>query len=100
MGNKITGLLCPPGSKPKLIDIENDTCSLEKMLEGPVGIKELGDDGICLLFNDDGDIKDLVINRVIQGEPIYGSCFFCRKEGAAFISLTPEEIKELEHLLS
>lgn len=100
MGNKITGLLCPPGTKPKLIVTENDIRSLEELLEGRVGIKELGDDGICLLFNEDGDIKGLVVNRVIQGEPIYGSCFFCRKEGDALVSLSEEEIKELENLLS
>ncbi|KUO64693.1 MAG: hypothetical protein APF84_06130 [Gracilibacter sp. BRH_c7a] len=100
MNNKITVLLCPPGSKPKLIEIYNEVKVMEELLEGRLGIKVLEEDGICLVFNDEGHTKALDLNRVIQEDPIFGSCFFCRKEGERFTSLTEEEILDLEHLLA
>lgn len=96
----ITVLLCSPRKKPKLIKISNEIQIIEELLEGTLGIKELEKDGICLLFNDIGHIKALDINRVIQGDPIFGSCIFCRKKGDELISLTEDEIKDLEHLLA
>lgn len=94
----ITVLLCPPGQKPQLIQISNTVQEIEGLLGGTLGIKEL-DDGIFLLFNDLGHQKALDLNRVIQDDPIFGSCIFCRKEGYKFTSLNYEEIKELENLL-
>lgn len=96
----ITVLFCPPGQKPKLMQIQNDVQALEEVLEGTLGIKVLGEDGICLLYNDIGDKKALDLNRVIQAEPIFGSCIFCRKKEDKLHSLTEEEIKDLEHLLA
>ncbi|NLI92856.1 MAG: DUF3846 domain-containing protein [Peptococcaceae bacterium] len=92
-------LLCPPGKKPQLIEISNEIPKIEELLEGSLGVKVLGD-GLCLLFDDDGHKKDLVINRLIQGDPIFGYCIFCRKDGEQFTSLTDEEIQDLENLLA
>jgi len=100
MAKMIKVLLCPPGKKPQLAEIENDVASIETLLEGTLGVKELEKDGICLLFNDIGDCKALDLNRVIQGDPIFGSCIFCRKQQDTFISLTDEEIQDLENLLA
>lgn len=93
-------LLCPPGSKPELFEVKNDTAAIEEVLQGPIGIKYLEADGLCLLFNDLGDKLALDINRVVQQDPIFGSCIFCRKQGDTLQSLTVEEITDLEHLLA
>ncbi|HHV64290.1 MAG TPA: DUF3846 domain-containing protein [Peptococcaceae bacterium] len=96
----ITCLFCPPGKKPELRQISNKVEDIEVLLEGPLGIIELEEDGLCLLFNDIGEKKALDLNRVIKGDPIFGSCIFCRKVGDQLNSLTEEEIQELEYLLS
>mgnify|MGYP000910282948 CR=1 FL=1 len=96
----ITVLLCPAGKKPELIRISNEVEAIEELLEGTLGIKELEKNGICLLFNDIGHKKALDINRVIQGDPILGSCIFCRKKNDKLESLTEDEIKDLEYLLA
>ncbi|MGI6449682.1 MAG: DUF3846 domain-containing protein [Desulfitobacteriia bacterium] len=96
----ITVLLCRPGEKPELFQISNDVQVIEEFLDGPLGVIEMDDDGICLLFNDLGHKKALDLNRVIQGDPIFGLCFFCRKEGDRFASLKEEEIQELKYLLA
>lgn len=100
MNDEITILLCPPGSKPKLRKIANESKVMEELLGGRLGIKVLEENGLCLVFNDEGDAKALDLNRVIQEDPIFGSCFFCRQEGDMFQSLTDEEIEDLEHLLA
>ncbi len=100
MAEIIKVLHCPPGKKPNLMQIKNDIESIEEFLEGPLATKELGENGLCALFNDIGHGKDLPINRVIQGDAIFGSCIFCRKEGDTFISLTDDEITDLENLLA
>lgn len=100
MAEIIHVLLCTPGKKPKLIQIENDVTYIEEFLEGILAIKELEENGLCLLYNEIGEAKDLTINRVIQGDTIFGSCIFCRKEGDKFTSLTEEEIEDLENLLA
>lgn len=96
----ITVLLCPAGKKPELIEISNDMPVIQDLLEGILGVKELDADGICLIYNESGDKKALEINRVIQGETIYGSCIFCRKAGDKLASLNEDEIKDLVHLLA
>lgn len=100
MKNTITVLFCPPGSKPKLMKIDNDIQSIEKLLEGRLGVKILEEDGVCVVFNDEGDKKALDLNRVIQEDPIFGSCFFCRRDEHGFKSLNDEEIQDLENLLA
>ncbi len=100
MKDEITILLCPPGSKPKLMKITNERKVMEELLGGRLGIKVLEENGICLVFNDEGDAKALDLNRVIQEDPIFGSCFFCRQVGEQFQSLTEEEIQDLENLLA
>ncbi len=100
MAEKIKVLLCPPGKKPQLTEIENEIASIEEILDGVLGVKVLDDSGMCLLFNDIGDRKALDLNRVIQNDPIFGSCIFCRKDGERFISLTDDEIQDLENLLA
>lgn len=97
---KMTVLFCPAGKKPELKQISDDIQSIEELLDGVLGIKELEKDGICLLFNDIGHKKALDLNRVIQGVPIFGSCIFCRKEGDKLFSLNKDEIQDLEHLLT
>lgn len=99
MAEIINVLLCAPQKKPQLFQIKNDKASLEEKLEGMLGFKELGD-GLCVLFNDLGDKLALDLNRVIQGDAIFGSCIFCRKEGDVFVSLSEEEITDLENLLA
>ncbi len=100
MNEEITILLCPPGAKPMLKQITNERIVIEELLGGRLGIKVLEENGICLVFNDEGDTKALDLNRVIQEDPIFGSCFFCRREGENFVSLTDEEIQDLENLLA
>lgn len=100
VNEEITILLCPPGSKPKLMKIANERKAMEELLGGRLGIKVLEENGICLVFNDEGDAKALDLNRVIQEDPIFGSCFFCRQEGEQFQSLLDEEIQDLENLLA
>ena len=100
MNNPITVLFCPPGSKPKLMHIDKDTGAIEELLEGRLGIKVLEEDGLCVVFNDEGDKKALDLNRVIQEDPIFGSCFFCRRDESGLKSLTKEEINDLENLLA
>jgi hypothetical protein len=100
MAEMIKVLFCPPGQKPKLLVMSNEIPEIEKLLDGRLGVKDLGDGGIFLLYNDEGDKKALDINRLIQQEPIFGACIFCRQDGDRFASLTDEEITDLEHLLS
>lgn len=99
-GKNITILFCPPGSKPQIKQIKNDIETFETLVEGPIGVKVLEEDGLCLIFNDMGDRKALDINRVIQGDPIFGACIFCRINGENFTSLREDEIQELQYLLS
>lgn len=100
MSNKITILFCPPGSKPKLMEIVNESKVMEELVDGCLGVKILEENGVCVVFNDEGHTKALDLNRVIQADPIFGNCFFCRKEGDSFQSLTEEEVQELEFLLA
>ena len=79
--------------------ISNEIKVMEELLEGRIGVKELEENGICIVFNDEGETKALDLNRVIQEDPIFGSCFFCRKQGGSLVSLTEDEIEELEFLL-
>lgn len=97
--NRIRVLFCPPGQKPQLIFIDNSIEAIELLLEGPVGTKNIDDDGLCILFNDHGHKKALDLNRVVQDDPIFGSCIFCRKSNGQYLSLKEDEQTELESML-
>ncbi len=97
---EISVLFCPPGKKPGLIKVNNEIRALEELLKGALEVKVIEEDGLCLLFNAFGDGLGLELNRVVQGDPIFGPCLFCRREADHFVSLQDEELRELENLLS
>ncbi|MFA6807718.1 MAG: DUF3846 domain-containing protein [Eubacteriales bacterium] len=99
MFEKVTILFCAPQSKPELIEIENTVSKMEEIVKGPINAKTLDDNGLCVITNELGEVKDLALNRVIHEEPIFGPCFFCRKNGEEFISLFKEEQEDLKNLL-
>jgi hypothetical protein len=93
---KITVLLCEPQAKPRVEDIDPDPVALAELLTGAVHIMDLGE-GLCVVFDEDGNKKIKDLNRVIDSAAIFGLCIFCRHDEKG--GLLPLEADEITNLL-
>lgn len=96
----ITVLLIEPMKKPKIIQIENELKSLQKVVGGLIQTIYPYDDPVALVCNDEGKLMGLPPNRLLKdetGKPYDMLCgtFFIVGLGAEdFKSLTPEQINK------
>ncbi|WP_041444777.1 DUF3846 domain-containing protein [Syntrophobotulus glycolicus] len=96
---EISVLICKPQSKPELGTIENRTEIIKEIIGGDYIIHVVEEDGLSILYDPDG--KDVhTLNRLIGGEPIFGTVIFCRSKGQELFSLSEDELEDMNYLLS
>ena len=93
--NKIKGLLVKVKEKPVVVEFENNYKNLCNFVEGRLEAVYL-DRGICLFCNEEGKIKGLNGNRMLEnGDIIAGNFIIVGDNGEGEnISLTEEQIEK------
>lgn len=83
-----------PVNQPlRLIEVENDVESIQKLIGGYFAVIKIRED-ICCIFDEDGMLKMLPTNYYIDEYGwIVGNVLFCSFEESELTSLNDEQIK-------
>ena len=94
----MTVLYFPVKGDPVEADIKGDLKSMQELVHGYIEAVTLPDN-LVLVCNEEGHLLRLEINRHILfgAYPIAGPFFVCRRRGNRWISLTKEDIDNLQH---
>lgn len=101
----MTVLYFPVKDDPVVIDIEvngkDEIKFMQALVHGRIHVVSLPDD-LILVHNDDGPILQLELNRHILfgAYPVAGPFFVCRRRGDRWISLTQDDISNLQYRYS
>ena len=72
MSDKINVIIVEPNKEPVIKEIDNTLDELQKIVDGYIEIVNLEDD-VDLICNDEGKIRDLPFNRVVNNDVIAGT---------------------------
>ena len=102
MESKITVVLCEPGKRAQVVEIENTLEAMQRTVGGLIEAIYTDHDYVCLIVNEDGKLLDLPMNRAIYvgdtiADIIMGSFFVAAfDDDGNFMSLNDDQIKRYE----
>ena len=94
-----------PGQYPQQVEIDNDLKALQEAVGGFIGASyPFADDPIAIVYNDDGKLMGLPLNRALRDEDgqmydaVAGTFLVVGLDEEDFASLTPELAQKYEQL--
>ena len=103
--NTLSVLKIAPGQYPQQVEIDNDLKALQEAVGGFIGASyPFADDPIAIVYNDDGKLMGLPLNRALRDEDgqmydaVAGTFLVVGLDEEDFASLTPELAQKYEQL--
>ena len=102
--NTLSVLKIAPGQYPQQVEIDNDLKALQQAVGGSIGASYPFEDPVAIVYNDDGKLMGLPLNRALRDEngqmyDIFAGDFLVVGLGEEdFASLTPEMAQKYEQL--
>jgi hypothetical protein len=100
--NTLSVLQIAPGQYPKQVEIDNDLKALQQAVGGSIGATYPFDDPVAIVYNDDGKLMGLPLNRALRDEHgeaydvVAGTFLVVGLGEEDFASLTPELAQKYE----
>ena len=100
--NTLTVLEIAPGQYPKQVEIEPDLKSLQQAVGGNIGATYPFDDPVSIVYNDEGKLMGLPLNRALRDESgeaydvVAGTFLVVGLGEEDFASLSPELAQKYE----
>ena len=66
--NTLSVLKIAPGQHPQQVEIDNDLKSLQQAVGGSIGASYPFADPVAIVYNDDGKLMGLPLNRALRDE--------------------------------
>ena len=66
--NTLSVLKIAPGQYPQQVEIDNDLKALQQAVGGSIGASYPFEDPVAIVYNDDGNLMGLPLNRVLRDE--------------------------------
>ena len=102
--NTLSVLKIAPGQYPQQVEIDNDLKALQQAVGGSIGASYPFADPVAIVYNDDGKLMGLPLNRALRDEngqmydAIAGDFLVVGLGEEDFASLTPEMAQKYEQL--
>ena len=102
--NTLSVLQIAPGQYPKQVEIDNDLKALQQAVGGSIGASYPFSDPVAIVYNDDGKLMGLPLNRALRDEngemydAVAGDFLVVGLGEEDFASLTPELAQKYEQL--
>ena len=102
--NTLSVLKIAPGQYPQQVEIDNDLKSLQQAVGGSIGASYPFADPVAIVYNDDGKLMGLPLNRALRDEngemydAVAGTFLVVGLGEEDFASLTPELAQKYEQL--
>ena len=102
--NTLSVLQIAPGQHPKPIEIDNDLKALQQAVGGSIGASYPFEDPVAIVYNDDGKLTGLPLNRALRDESgeaydvVAGTFLVVGLGEEDFASLSPELTQKYEEL--
>ena len=98
--NILSVLKIAPGQYPQQVEIDNDLKALQQAVGGSIGASYPFEDPVAIVYNDDGKLMGLPLNRALWDEDglmydVIAGTFLGEED---FASLTPEMAQKYERL--
>ena len=100
--NTLSVLQIAPGQHPKPIEIDNDLKALQQAVGGSIGASYPFEDPVAIVYNDDGKLMGLPLNRALRDESgeaydvVAGTFLVVGLGEEDFASLSPELTQKYE----
>ena len=97
--NTLSVLQIAPGQYPKQVEIDNDLKALQQAVGGSIGASYPFSDPVAIVYNDDGKLMGLPLNRALRDgdgdiyDIVAGKFFICGLGDENFASL-PKELQQ------
>lgn len=101
-GSTLSVLQISPGQYPKQVEISDELKALQQAVGGSIGATYPFDDPVAIVYNDDGKLMGLPLNRALRDEHgeaydvIAGTFLVVGLSEEDFASLTPELAEKFE----
>jgi len=93
MKNKMMKVVVKKVNKTQeVVTIPNELKALQSLVGGMIEIVEIGD-GVLMVCNEEGKLKNLYPNLIISDDVIVGNIFFCANKDCNFCSLNEKQIE-------
>ena len=102
--NTLSVLKIAPGQYPQQVEINNDLKALQQAVGGSIGASYPFEDPVAIVYNDDGKLMGLPLNRALRDEngemdaAVAGTFLVVGLGEEDFTSLTPELAQKYEQL--
>ena len=102
--NTLSVLQIAPGQHPQQVEIDNDLKALQQAVGGSIGASYPFEDPVAIVYNDDGKLMGLPLNRALRDEngemydAVAGTFLVVGLGEEDFASLTPEMAQKYEQL--
>ena len=102
--NTLSVLKIAPGQYPQQVEIDNDLKALQQAVGGSIGASYPFADPVAIVYNDDGKLMGLPLNRALRDEngqmydAVAGTFLVVGLGEEDFASLTPELAQKYEQL--
>ena len=100
--NTLSVLKIAPGQHPQQVEIDNDLKALQQAVGGSIGASYPFEDSVAIVYNDDGKLMGLPLNRALWDEDgltydvIAGTFLVVGLGEEDFASLSPELAQKYE----
>lgn len=94
MEEMIKVIVKEPGKDPEDKMVKNELHALQKIVGGLIEVVPIGN-GVLLVANEEGKIRDLPFNCKIAGHRIFGTFFLCG-DGAPEFTSFPDDVSLTE----
>ena len=100
--NTLSVLKIAPGQYPQQVEIDNDLKTLQQAVGGSIGASYPFEDPVAIVYNDDGKLMGLPLNRALWDEDglmydvIAGTFLVVGLGEEDFVSLSPELAQKYE----
>ena len=100
--NTLSVLKIAPGQHPQQVEIDNDLKALQQAVGGSIGASYPFEDPVAIVYNDDGKLMGLPLNRALWDEDglmydvIAGTFLMVGLGEEDFVSLSPELAQKYE----
>ena len=102
--NTLSVLKIAPGQHPQQVEIDYDLKALQQAVGGSIGASYPFEDPVAIVYNDDGKLMGLPLNRALRDEngqmydAVAGDFLVVGLGEEDFASLTPELAQKYEQL--
>ena len=102
--NTLSVLKITPGQYPQQVEIDNDLKTLQQAVGGSIGASYPFEDPVAIVYNDDGKLMGLPMNRALRDEngemydAVAGTFLVVGLGEEDFVSLSPELAQKYKQL--